>query len=242
MSSVSHPPICGIYKITNTINGKVYIGQSRDIQTRKSQHKYDMRNGGHNEHLYRAMRKYGFDNFEFEVLEECEIHRLNDLEKKYIEQYNSMSPDGYNIELGGGARETTSAYTRKKISKALGRAVNQYTTTGKYIRTFDNAREAAESINKNRSLITMCCTGKPKTAGGFQWRYAESGNNDIDPVDPSKCKFFPVSQLERNGDFITTFQNTQKASFATGISASSISNALRGWCKTAGGFIWRYAE
>ena len=62
--------ICGIYKITNKVNGKVYIGQSRDIKRRWYEHRkvkgdYDR----HSYPLYSAIEKYGIDNFEFEIIE-----------------------------------------------------------------------------------------------------------------------------------------------------------------------------
>ncbi len=91
----------GIYKITNLLNGKCYIGQSKDIEARWQNHrwryKYQER-----EHLflYQAMRKYGIENFSFEVLEECDEKDLDALEIKYIAQYRSF-PDGYNMTGGG---------------------------------------------------------------------------------------------------------------------------------------------
>lgn len=63
----------GIYKITNNINGKVYIGQSIDINKRWKEHKYrsQIPNKEYDKYLYRAFRKYGLENFTFEILEEC---------------------------------------------------------------------------------------------------------------------------------------------------------------------------
>ena len=47
--------------------------------------------------LYQAMREFGIDNFSFEVIEECELINLNDKEKYYIDKYNTMNPNGYNM-------------------------------------------------------------------------------------------------------------------------------------------------
>lgn len=107
----------GIYKITNTINGKCYIGQSRDIESRWKAHK--VRKGTY---LYNAFQKYGVENFTFEVLEECERERLNELEKYYIELYHSFG-EGYNLCEGGNSDpEDFDAIRKEKISKAtLGR-------------------------------------------------------------------------------------------------------------------------
>lgn len=70
----------GIYKITNTVNNKKYIGQSINIIDRWREHRQRANNG--TEYLYQAIRKYGIQNFVFEVVEECLIEDLN-LKEKY---------------------------------------------------------------------------------------------------------------------------------------------------------------
>ena len=94
----------GIYKITNTINGRVYIGQAQDIEFRWKRHERDSKT--ENQVIYRAMRKYGIENFSFEVVEECSIEELDEKEIYYIEQYRSYvgwkDSNGYNMTLGGG--------------------------------------------------------------------------------------------------------------------------------------------
>lgn len=91
----------GIYKFTNKLNGKVYIGQSINLEKRYKEHKYNHLNQkycNYNSKFYRALRKYGFENFDYTVLEECE----DVLEKEvfYIELYNSYN-NGYNSTRGG---------------------------------------------------------------------------------------------------------------------------------------------
>ena len=93
----------GIYKITNKKNGKVYIGQSQNIEERWRSHKINYKNPKAKEYeskKYRAMRKYGINNFDFSVIEECNISELDEKEKYWIKQYNSVI-DGYNISWGG---------------------------------------------------------------------------------------------------------------------------------------------
>ena len=87
----------GIYKITNLINGKVYIGQSIHIEIRWKEHKYS----NDATPLHQAFNKYGIDNFKFEVVEECTIDELNELEIYYIQYFNSLVPNGYNQQYGG---------------------------------------------------------------------------------------------------------------------------------------------
>lgn len=91
----------GIYKITNQINNKVYIGQSVNIKKRFNQHKCAARDG-ENSYFYQALRKYGVENFSFEVLEECPKEKLNEREIYWIEYFHSTDRSkGYNISRGG---------------------------------------------------------------------------------------------------------------------------------------------
>lgn len=86
----------GIYKITNLINGKVYIGQSIHIEKRWKEHCQDSANSL----ISKDIKKYGKENFLFEILEETkDISLLNSLEANYIKQYNSFWPAGYNIVI-----------------------------------------------------------------------------------------------------------------------------------------------
>lgn len=74
----------GIYKIINTVNGKVYVGQSINIYERWAQHKYKSiypEELGYNSAIHAAMRKYGFENFIFEIIEECEPELLDERER-----------------------------------------------------------------------------------------------------------------------------------------------------------------
>ena len=80
----------GIYKITNLINKKCYIGQSRDIQKRWNSHKtrpFNEKDEDYNKILYKAIRKYGLENFSFEVLEECKAEQLNEKENYWIKYH-----------------------------------------------------------------------------------------------------------------------------------------------------------
>ena len=94
----------GIYKITNLINGKSYIGQSVNIQKRFSAHKsvaFNQNDPNYNYPLYKAIRKYGINNFSFDILEECDVSELNNKEIYYISKYNTYGKFGYNQDTGG---------------------------------------------------------------------------------------------------------------------------------------------
>ena len=91
-----------IYKITNLVNGKKYIGQtSLSIQERFKQHIHDASKKYYNHRpLYDAFNKYGIENFIIEELEECNIKEVNQKEIEYINKYNTYH-NGYNATLGG---------------------------------------------------------------------------------------------------------------------------------------------
>lgn len=101
----------GIYKITNQLNGHMYIGQSIDIEERWNEHiresslndeKWKKNKRGEQTHLYRAIRKYGKDNFIFEIIEECQEEELNSKEIFWIAHYNTfLDPQHYNMTAGG---------------------------------------------------------------------------------------------------------------------------------------------
>lgn len=93
----------GIYKITNLINGHSYVGQSVYIERRWKNEliqAFNEKDSSYNYPLSRAFRKYGKDNFKFEVLEECSQKDLNKRERYWIAYYNTFY-DGYNQTLGG---------------------------------------------------------------------------------------------------------------------------------------------
>ena len=86
----------GIYKVTNKVNGKVYIGQSVDIGRRWRTHmtaKDDI-------YFHKAIQKYGVENFEWEVIEQCKKSELDEREIYWIEYYDSFNK-GYNCTKGG---------------------------------------------------------------------------------------------------------------------------------------------
>ena len=92
-----------IYKVTNKINGKIYIGQTiQSVKDRWYRHcgKSGISKAELNTHFKRAILKYGKENFTVETIEVCDSTKLNDREKFYISYYNSYI-NGYNSTIGG---------------------------------------------------------------------------------------------------------------------------------------------
>lgn len=90
--------ICGVYKITNMINDKFYIGSSNNINNRWRQHKGALNEGTHgNPYLQNAWNKYGGENFQFEILEECAPEMQFEREQFYLNTLCPFDDNGYNI-------------------------------------------------------------------------------------------------------------------------------------------------
>lgn len=88
-----------LYKITNIVNGKSYIGQSIDPKHRFVSHISRAKNDSDNSPIHSAIKKYGKENFELEILEWSENY--NQREKELIIEHNTLSPNGYNVASGG---------------------------------------------------------------------------------------------------------------------------------------------
>lgn len=109
-----------IYKITNRLNNKVYIGQTRNPTRRWGDHKYLGKLKTSHTHLYRAMYQYGVENFSFEslVATKDQLH-IDELEVEFIKNYNATNRDfGYNLEGGGHKRKIVSDETRKILAES----------------------------------------------------------------------------------------------------------------------------
>lgn len=115
----------GIYKILNTVNNKIYIGQSVHIEKRYKEHIRESKYERSNMPIHKAIHKYGSENFQLEILEECSIEDLDCRECYYIDKYNSRNREvGYNILEGGnkgptlkGVENGYSVLTEEIVSK-----------------------------------------------------------------------------------------------------------------------------
>ena len=107
----------GIYKITNTVNGKCYVGKSKNIDERWYNHVYELNHNTHpNTHLQNAWNRYGKECFKFDIICECDLDEIDELERKYIKLYNACDQNyGYNIAHGGEGGNMPQE-TRNKIS------------------------------------------------------------------------------------------------------------------------------
>jgi group I intron endonuclease len=105
-----------IYEFVNTINNKVYVGQTKDFKSRIRCHRHNSRSYKKTNPFYNAIRKYGWDNFTINIIEECNIKSINDREEYWIREKKSLYPNGYNLMKGGNQYEM-SEDTKRKLSQ-----------------------------------------------------------------------------------------------------------------------------
>jgi group I intron endonuclease len=108
-----------IYKITNNMNDKCYIGQTiKTIEDRISNHKQSAKRG-ENTKFYNAIRKYGWDNFSIEVIATTDTQEtLDELETYFIKKYDSVN-NGYNMSYGGEINPMNSPEVVEKHKKRM---------------------------------------------------------------------------------------------------------------------------
>lgn len=145
----------GIYSFTNKSNNKVYIGQSIHLEERYHQHRRNHLNendNSYNSKFYRALRKYGFDNFDYQILiqdDNLTKNQLNELEIYFISYYDSFK-NGYNETRGGQFNEHFVKLTSDQINQIYQLLKNPYLTM----------TEIAEQMNVSNGLIYLINKGK----------------------------------------------------------------------------------
>lgn len=209
--------MCGIYKIENLINGKIYIGQSVDIQYRFRNHKsesFNPKSNAYDTAIHRAIRKYGVDNFSFDVIEECDQDKLREREVYWINYYQSFG-NGYNLTSGGEGVPTVNIKQTQKL--------------------WDNGlsiKEIAQNLNCQQHTVIRILESYDKYSK--QESYKRGRENARKKMNKT------VLQYDLYGVFIQKYESIEAASIATNIKRNNISSALTGKVLSAGGYQWTY--
>lgn len=131
--------------------------------------------------------------------------------------------------------------SRSEDNHYKSKKIYQYTKDGALIREWDTISKASHVEKVNRSNIGMCANGQRAYAGGYRWSFERFEN--LPPILKQKkskkgCWGIPVIQLDLQKNIVNSFISLSKAEEKTGIDATSISKAIHGHIKTAGGFLW----
>lgn len=112
--------ICCVYKLENLINGKVYVGQTKNFKQRKMAHIHMMSQGHSNRWIKADVEQYGAENFSISILEECSVDELDEKEIYWIDKLKSYQREyGYNNSMGGKNHVIFSEQTKKLMSEAF---------------------------------------------------------------------------------------------------------------------------
>jgi group I intron endonuclease len=194
-----------IYKITNLINGKLYIGQTTTtIEKRFKQHIYKYStNSKYKTIINQAIKKYGKENFQIEIIDVgADINELNLKEKKWIVELNTIMPHGYNMTTGGD-RYVMSEETKEKLRKS---------STGKKV---------SDETRKKQSKSHMGHVVKEETKEKIR-RFYKGKKQSKDLVEKRIAAMGKIyTMIDPNGN-VVRFKNLSKFCLINGLSKSKM--------------------
>lgn len=228
-----------IYKITNLVNKKIYIGLSTyDGPQRWDKHRYNAsRNSVH--HIDRAINKYGEKKFRYEVIEKVPFSKgvryLENREIFYISKFKSTnSKIGYNRSLGGNvnvAKRVTKSHQLKASVSQKVKKIFSYDLNGNYIKEYRNILIAANDNNRSKAAISRVINKNNRTAANKQWR-TFSNDIPVKKIDKFKKKEFKNSieiyQWNKMGKLIAKHSSMSSAARKANVKLSSIHRVLEG--------------
>lgn len=228
--------------ITNKITGKKYIGQTIvDLNERWRHHKKSKSNC---RYLKSAFNKYGIQTFDFKLICICFDEDLDKYECQYINKYNTIAPNGYNLREGGNNGRHNQA-TKNKISETLkqnrtnrifskpqlGKPLTEE-TKNKISKALKGRKASDEERNKRNLTINSYDKNKKKEIAD-KISKSKKGN-----VKSSKI----VEQYDLNMNFINAFPTINDAANYIGVCGTSISRCCKGQYKIVKGYIWKFKE
>lgn len=223
-----------VYLITNLINNKKYVGQTiNSARLRWSTHKYHT-NSNCQFHLHRAIRKYGIENFEFEVIDSNinSIDDLNEAESYWIAHYDTFMGEGYNLTSGGGNFIMSEESKHKSSESHKGQIVSDETK-----KKMSEKRLGMKFSNEHKQKLSEAHKGKSHSKETRR-KISESNKGKIGILSPHSKK---VIQIDKDThEEIACWFSAKEVTKELLINNSSISKCCKGKKSHAGGFIWKY--
>jgi len=248
---------------------KEYIGQTvhENFQIRLNGHMSDVKNG-RRRHLYNSIRKYGWDQFQIQILHNFTRdgnwqERLDRLEIHEIDQRGTLSPNGYNNERGGNknkvlhedTKELMSSvrsgerhhmfgkhhqdYAKELLKEANRKEVQQWSKDGtQLLRTFGSVDEAAGDDKDLAVNIGRVCNGKEGRKTAGGFHWKFVNEEDVQTNEP--LKFTKIQQWSFDlNTLIAEYDTIREASEKSGAGSGRISKCCKGTSRSAGGFKWK---
>jgi len=235
-----------IYKVTNLQNGKIYVGQTiKALEIRKKEHlkNYKTEKKLSSPYFYYSINKYGEDNFKWDIIDMADSQEeLNNKEKYWIREFNSLVPNGYNMTEGGqfGRIYGEAEERRQKNSKET--KIELYGIKVININTkeiYKTIVEASKVNNVTPTAISLCCNGINKKAGKYTYAFLEDYENNKEYYDSYVWEnSFNVKLINLSNNKI--YNSLLEAEQETGISYQGISKCCRNIQRSAGGYFWAY--
>ena len=240
-----------IYKITNKINNKVYIGSTINPDRRQYEHfyyAYSVGSKSYNYPLQCAIRKYGNEAFLFEVIDEVDDVDAPQKELSYIQQYNSLANEGwgYNQTLFTecALRDPDIIQQNRKKFGTRCALVNE---NNQILESYLSYGEASKRLNTKNcsSVIKKICEGELHSQSGMIFRHLDDNGEIIIPYSKTRKRRKQVCGINmENPRDIVFYNSISEASRQEKISRASISKCVNGSTRysNVGGRIWRHIE
>lgn len=193
-----------VYKIQNIVSNKIYIGSTQDFNDRKAIHIYNLRHNIHpNKKLQYSWNKNGENNFQYEILEHCNVTELEEREEFYIHTlkpfYNIRKVCGTNRGLKHSKqtleklrKRSEDLWKREEFREKMRtkgfKAILCYDSYGNFVREFESTKEASDELEIFPTNITSVLKKKNVTMKGYHFIYKTSDDFSKIIEIPKRCK------------------------------------------------------
>lgn len=197
-NSFSIPSFSGIYKFTNIINNKIYIGSTKNLRKRFNQHINLLKLQKHHSiHFQNSYNKYGENNFIYEIIELCDEKDLllreqyyldtllfaqdymNNLNSKFLELSYNINPT---TSSRLGTTQSKESIKKSKMNNPNRIEVYQFNFNGEFIKEYLSCGDAAIENNISKGAISKCCLDEQEYCGNFIYCSKEKYNNNINGI------------------------------------------------------------